>query len=65
MFYMQIDSWANENGLLIVGYYVANEGINDNTIEKCSTSSLKIAEKIAEQFSAALLTVVYLLFLFI
>lgn len=55
---MQIDSWASENGLIIVGYYVANENINDNTIDKCSTSSLRIAEKITEQFNAALFTVV-------
>jgi len=51
----QIDSMASSEGLVIAGYYTANETLDDMSIEKPAT---RIAEKIAENFPTACLLVV-------
>ncbi|XP_023289057.1 ER membrane protein complex subunit 8/9 homolog [Orussus abietinus] len=49
---LQIDQLASRKGLVIAGYYFANENINDTSIDK---PAHRIADKIAENFSGALL----------
>ncbi|XP_046659509.1 ER membrane protein complex subunit 8 [Homalodisca vitripennis] len=51
----QIDHWASTEGLVISGYYVANESIRDTSIEKPAN---RIADKIAEHNSSACLVVI-------
>lgn len=51
----QIDHMATTSGLVVAGYYLANENIKDLSYEKCGQ---RIADKIAENFSSACLVVV-------
>ncbi|GLG99542.1 hypothetical protein R5R35_008365 [Gryllus longicercus] len=51
----QIDHMASNSGLIIAGYYLANENIKDVGIERAGP---RIAEKIAENYSNAYLIVV-------
>uniref|UniRef100_A0A1B6KCN4 MPN domain-containing protein n=1 Tax=Graphocephala atropunctata TaxID=36148 RepID=A0A1B6KCN4_9HEMI len=51
----QIDHWASTEGLVISGYYVANENIRDTSIDKPAN---RIADKIAENNSSACLVVI-------
>ncbi|KAI5719914.1 hypothetical protein M8J76_016579 [Diaphorina citri] len=51
----QISSYAQSNGLVIAGYYLANENIKDVSYDKPYQS--RIADKIAEFFPAACLIV--------
>uniref|UniRef100_A0A1B6C1U2 MPN domain-containing protein n=1 Tax=Clastoptera arizonana TaxID=38151 RepID=A0A1B6C1U2_9HEMI len=51
----QIDQMANSEGLMIAGYYLANENIRDLSIDKPAT---RIADKIAETFSSACLVLI-------
>ncbi|KAG8274230.1 ER membrane protein complex subunit 8 [Homalodisca vitripennis] len=53
--YKSIDHWASTEGLVISGYYVANESIRDTSIEKPAN---RIADKIAEHNSSACLVVI-------
>ncbi|XP_041092860.1 ER membrane protein complex subunit 9 [Polyodon spathula] len=51
----QIDIWCSRKQQRIVGYYHANASLTDNSP---STVALKIGDKIAEQFSNAVLVMV-------
>lgn len=51
----QISSYAQANGLVIAGYYLANENIKDVSYDKPYQS--RIADKIAEYFPSACLVV--------
>ncbi|XP_073968615.1 ER membrane protein complex subunit 8/9 [Rhodnius prolixus] len=51
----QVDSLAGHQGMRLAGYYTANETLDDMSIEKPAT---KIADKIAETYSSAMLVVV-------
>ncbi|XP_069669027.1 ER membrane protein complex subunit 8 [Periplaneta americana] len=51
----QIDHMATTSGLVVAGYYLANENIKDLSYEKCGQ---RIADKIAENFSSACLVVI-------
>ncbi|KAL1451605.1 hypothetical protein WDU94_005966, partial [Cyamophila willieti] len=51
----QISSYAQSNGLVIAGYYLANENIRDVSYDKPYQS--RIADKIAEYFPSACLVV--------
>ncbi|XP_034477608.1 ER membrane protein complex subunit 8/9 homolog [Drosophila innubila] len=53
---MQIDSYADSNGLVIAGYYAAPENFYDNQIDKAPAA--KIADKIQENFKNACFAVV-------
>ncbi|XP_046384163.1 ER membrane protein complex subunit 8 [Ischnura elegans] len=51
----QIDHLATSSSLVVAGYYLANENLNDISADK---PGHRIADKIAENFSAACLVVV-------
>lgn len=51
----QIDHMASTSGLVVAGYYLANENIKDLSYEKCGQ---RIADRIAENFSSACLVVI-------
>ncbi|XP_023726329.1 ER membrane protein complex subunit 8/9 homolog [Cryptotermes secundus] len=51
----QIDHMASTSGLVLAGYYLANENMKDLSYEKCGQ---RIADKIAENFSSACLVVI-------
>ncbi|KAF5303376.1 hypothetical protein FQR65_LT08289 [Abscondita terminalis] len=51
----QIDQIASAQGLVIAGYYTANENLRENSLEKANH---RISDKIAENFNAACLVVV-------
>lgn len=51
----QIDSMTSSSGLIIAGYYVANENIRDLSTDKPAN---RIADKIAENFSSACLVII-------
>ncbi|XP_014213034.1 ER membrane protein complex subunit 8/9 homolog [Copidosoma floridanum] len=51
-----VEQMANSKGLVIAGYYLANENINDVSIDKPSHRG--ISEKIAENFNNAVIAVV-------
>lgn len=51
----QISSYAQSNGLVIAGYYLANENLRDVSYDKPYQS--RIADKIAEYFPSACLVV--------
>ncbi|XP_050300734.1 ER membrane protein complex subunit 8/9 homolog [Anthonomus grandis grandis] len=51
---MQIDEFASSRGLVIAGYYAANENLRDNTFEKAFN---KAGEKIAANCSPAYMVV--------
>ncbi|XP_017054296.1 ER membrane protein complex subunit 8/9 homolog [Drosophila ficusphila] len=53
---MQIDAYAEREGLVIGGYYAAPENFYDNQIDK--TPAAKIAEKIQENYKNACFAVV-------
>ncbi|XP_034105314.1 ER membrane protein complex subunit 8/9 homolog [Drosophila nasuta] len=53
---MQIDSYADNEGLVIAGYYAAPENFYDNQIEKAPAA--KIADKIQENFKNACFAIV-------
>ncbi|KAH8305919.1 hypothetical protein KR018_003652 [Drosophila ironensis] len=53
---MQIDAYAENEGLVIGGYYAAPENFYDNTVDKAP--AVKIAEKIQENFKNACLVLV-------
>lgn len=53
---MQIDSYAESEGLVIAGYYAAPENFYDNQIEKAPAA--KIADKIQENFKNACFAIV-------
>ncbi|XP_046992996.1 ER membrane protein complex subunit 8 [Schistocerca americana] len=50
----QVDFWASKAGLVIAGYYMANENIRDMSHER----GQRVADKIAENFSSACLVVI-------
>ncbi|KOC71166.1 ER membrane protein complex subunit 8/9 like protein [Habropoda laboriosa] len=50
-----VDQYANSKGLILAGYYLANENINDLSTDK---PAHRIADKIAENCGNALLVVV-------
>ncbi|XP_043263530.1 ER membrane protein complex subunit 8 [Colletes gigas] len=50
-----VDQYATSKGLIIVGYYLANENINDLSTDK---PAHRIADKIAENYGNALLVVI-------
>ncbi|CAK9806557.1 ER membrane protein complex subunit 8/9 homolog [Anthophora quadrimaculata] len=50
-----VDQYASNKGLILAGYYLANENINDLSIDK---PAHRIADKIAENSGNALLVVV-------
>ncbi|XP_043794110.1 ER membrane protein complex subunit 8/9 homolog [Apis laboriosa] len=50
-----VDQYANSKGLVLAGYYLANENINDLSTDK---PAHKIADKIAENYGNTLLVVV-------
>ncbi|XP_046736400.1 ER membrane protein complex subunit 8/9 homolog [Diprion similis] len=50
-----VDQVAAHQGLLIAGYYLANENISDLSVDK---PAHRIADKIAESYASALLVVV-------
>ncbi|KAG8038942.1 hypothetical protein G9C98_003249 [Cotesia typhae] len=50
-----VDQFAEQNDMVIAGYYLANELVNDMSTDK---PAHKIADKIAENFNNALLVVV-------
>ncbi|XP_030760861.1 ER membrane protein complex subunit 8/9 homolog [Sitophilus oryzae] len=52
---MQIDELASSRGLVIAGYYAANENLRDNSFEKASN---KIADKIASNFTPSYIVVI-------
>lgn len=51
----QVEQWAESNGLIIAGYYLANENINDTSYDR---PAHKIADKISEKCKASCLVVV-------
>ncbi|KAJ8664491.1 hypothetical protein QAD02_006153 [Eretmocerus hayati] len=51
-----VEQVAASQGLMIVGYYLANENINDTSIDKPAHRG--ISEKIAENFSNAIVAVI-------
>ncbi|MBN3319194.1 EMC9 protein, partial [Atractosteus spatula] len=51
----QVDVWCAQNQQRIVGYYQANASVSDNSPTPCA---VKIADKIAEQCSSAVLVMV-------
>lgn len=53
-FNLQIDHMAASKGLVIAGYYLANENYRDTSSE----AGHKVADKIAENFPSACLVVV-------
>ncbi|XP_037714874.1 ER membrane protein complex subunit 8/9 homolog [Drosophila subpulchrella] len=53
---MQIDAYAEREGLVIGGYYAAPENFYDNQVDK--TPAAKIADKIQENFKNACFAVV-------
>ncbi|XP_022221673.1 ER membrane protein complex subunit 8/9 homolog [Drosophila obscura] len=53
---MQIDAYAEQEGLVIAGYYAAPENFYDNQIDKAP--AVKIADKIQENFKNACLALV-------
>lgn len=53
---LQIDAYAESEGLVIAGYYAAPENFYDNHIEKAPAA--KIADKIQENFKNACFAVV-------
>ncbi|XP_017003077.2 ER membrane protein complex subunit 8/9 homolog [Drosophila takahashii] len=53
---MQIDAYAEREGLVIGGYYTAPENFYDNQVDK--TPAAKIADKIQENFKNACFAVV-------
>lgn len=55
VFFFQIDHVASQSGLVVAGYYTANENLKENSFEKAYH---KIADKIAENFGAACLIVI-------
>ncbi|KAL1129054.1 hypothetical protein AAG570_013586 [Ranatra chinensis] len=52
---MQVDTMASSQGLMIAGYYTANEILDDMSIDKPGT---KIAEKIVDIFNSACLVMI-------
>lgn len=50
-----VDQFAASKGLILVGYYLANENINDLSTDK---PAHRIADKIAENYSNALMVVI-------
>jgi len=52
---MQIDEFASNKGLVIAGYYAANENLRDNTFEKAYH---KIAEKISANYSPSYMVLI-------
>ncbi|CAG9770563.1 unnamed protein product [Ceutorhynchus assimilis] len=52
---MQIDELASTRGLIIAGYYAANENLRDNTFEKAYN---RIAEKISANCNPAYIVVI-------
>ncbi|XP_057319180.1 ER membrane protein complex subunit 8/9 homolog [Microplitis mediator] len=50
-----VDQFAEQNGMVIAGYYLANELVNDMSTDK---PAHRIADKIAENFNNALLVVI-------
>lgn len=53
---MQIDSYADNEGLVIAGYYAAPENFYDNQIDKVPAA--KIADKIQENYKNACFVIV-------
>ncbi|BFG04612.1 ER membrane protein complex subunit 8/9 homolog [Drosophila madeirensis] len=53
---MQIDAYAEQEGLVIAGYYAAPENFYDNQIDKAP--AVKIADKIQDNFKNACLVLV-------
>ncbi|KAH8254586.1 hypothetical protein KR032_011067 [Drosophila birchii] len=53
---MQIDAYADREGLVIAGYYAAPENFYDNQVDK--SPAAKIADKIQENFKNACFVVV-------
>ncbi|XP_043479143.1 ER membrane protein complex subunit 8/9 homolog [Leptopilina heterotoma] len=51
-----IDQYASRKGLVIAGYYLANENMNDMSTDKPAHRTM--SEKIAENFGQALLVVI-------
>ncbi|KMQ92266.1 hypothetical protein RF55_7774 [Lasius niger] len=52
---IQVDQLAASKGLILAGYYLANENINDLSTDR---PAHRIADKIADNFNSALLIVV-------
>ncbi|XP_043280937.1 ER membrane protein complex subunit 8/9 homolog [Venturia canescens] len=50
-----VDQYASQQGLVIAGYYLANELINDMSTDK---PAHRIADKIAENYHSAIMTVI-------